>query len=603
MKILLYIEPHPVRDSFEEFSGIGTYLAESLLKQIDSSSFDLRVFSNNAVIDLICSKVSQGSMICERPTGIESKEIENYKSAWGKDNINAWIELTKGIGEASELYLSILERIYKKYPFEAIVLWSENGAVRKFCTANDIIVLHGELGPTRGPFVETMYFDTAGTNGNAAVRQANIDNLPLKNYPVQTWLGPKSRFENNPDGIGIIDVPYTAVPDEISASTKFPYIYVPLQLADDLNTIKNSDFEGPLDFLEKVLPAFTEQGYHVIIKPHPGSLSRPYNLIEETKALIYARTFVENVTILDRAVTITRSLRLISQAAFVCTINSSVGYEALLLGKRALILGDAMYDINGRLKVSLADIRKLADIPDNTSHARRLFNFMSGHFLISKDAIGTGKPIIDILYFLKEMKQLQITPTQETYWEHWVKKFKYGINWLGENIHEEVSDLVPGEIFGNLQLLAASNKSITIKNGVATITAQEAGRPLIAGSAKVLEKLFIGNIDVISPNEEKKDTTKIEGWAIDDKLRQAALVLVFKDNLVLSHKHTVVPRLDTADYLRNLANSSIRTFPTNCGFRIELPGNLTSNSGYNIALLTSDNTMFVINGKLGSITK
>lgn len=603
MKILLYVEPHPVRDSFEEFSGIGAYLAESLLKQIGSNDFDLRILSNNAVIDVICGKVPQASMICERPTGIESKQIENYKSAWGKGNIDVWIDLTNGDGPASDLYVSMLDRIYQKYPFDAVLLWSENGAVRRFCNSNDLIVLHGELGPTRAPFVETMYFDPAGTNGNAAARQAIISELTLKNYPIQTWLGPKSRHENNPEGIGIVDVPYTATPDPISSLTRFPFIYVPLQLADDLNTIKNSDFEGPLDFLQKVLPAFIEQGYQVVIKPHPGSLSRPYNLIEETKALIYARTFNDNVIILDRAVTVTRSLRFISQAAYVCTINSSVGYEALLLGKQALILGDAMYDVGGALKVSLDDIQKLDRIPRNPSYVKTLFNFMSGHLLINKDIVGTGKPIIDILRFLWEMKSQGIAPNQALYWQSWINKFKYGINWLDDDAADDETAPEPHDIFGNLKLLASETKTMRISNGVATVTARELGRAVACGTAKVLEKLFVGNIDIISPVDGKKGVTKIEGWAIDDKLRQAALILVIKDDAVISSRHVVVPRLDTADYLRDLANSPIRTFPTNCGFRIEVPASISDKCGHYIALLTSDNTMFIVNGKLGSITR
>ncbi len=603
MKILLYVEPHPVRDSFEEFSGIGAFLAEALLKQIGSENFDLRIFSNNPVIDLICNKVPQAVMICERPTGAESKIIENYKSAWGQSNIDTWIDLTNGIGSASEFYVSILERIHQRYAFDAVVLWSENGAVRRFCQAKEIVALHGELGPTRPPFIETMYFDQAGTNGNAVVRKAALDELTLKNYPVQTWLGPKSRFENNPEGIGIVDVPYTAVPDEITANVKFPYIFIPLQLADDLNTIKNSEFDGPLDFLKKVVPKFIEQGYHVVIKPHPGSLSRPFNLIEETKALIYARQFEEEVTIIDRTVTITRSLRIMSQSAFVCTINSSVGYEAMLMGKRPLILGDAMYDIGGELKVTLDDIAKLEAIPDHAIHIKRLFNFVSGHILISKDIVATGKPIVDILRFISDTRDNNISPEKSEFWENWIQKFKYGINWLGEINQPSVAPTEHGEIFGNLRLLSGKEKTITIKDGIATLTAKTDKHCIIAGSANVLDKLFIGNIDFISPVEGKPGVTRIEGWAIDEKIRQAALVLIIKDDKVISHQHLVVPRLDAADYLRKVTRSPSRAFPTNCGFRIDIPTKTTIDSTYTVALITADNTLFVTKGEIGPITR
>src|ERR1700712_3305131 len=216
MKILLYVEPHPIRDSFEEFSGIGTFLTEAFLNAKRTAPLDIRVFSNNAVIDIICNKIPNASMICERPSGIESKQIEDFKTAWNKDNIDTWIDLTNATGLATPLYTGILERLHKKYQFDAVVLWSENGAVRKFCEEHSLIALHGELGPTRPPFEETMYFDPSGTNGNASARNVNLSELNLKALPPETWLGQKSRYENSPDGIGIVDMPYTAVPDEIS---------------------------------------------------------------------------------------------------------------------------------------------------------------------------------------------------------------------------------------------------------------------------------------------------------------------------------------------------------------------------------------------------
>lgn len=603
MKILLYVEPHPIRDSFEEFSGIGAFLAESLFKAKKSTEVDFRIFSNNAVIDLICSKIPSASMICERPTGTEAKTIEDFKSAWGAANIDRWIDLTKSCGPVTDFYVAILDRLYEKYKFDAVVLWSENGAVRKFCKDKSLIALHGELGPTRAPFEETMYFDCAGTNGNAAVRLAELSTLALKNLAPETWLGQKSRFENSPDGIGIIDMPYTAVPDELSQNIKFPYIYVPLQLADDLNTIKNSDFDGPLDFLQKTLPAFLAQGYNVVIKPHPGSIARPHNLIEETKALAYARSLSPSVTIVDRKVSVSRSLRMIAQSAFVCTINSSVGYEALLLGKPPLILGDALYDVGGALKCSIQDIQELNKIKCSRVHIRRLVNFLSGHYLISKSEVSTGLPIVRILGFLREMATKDITAEQHVFWENWTQVFTYGIDWLGKKRQPFLSDVAVTDLFGNIELLAAKEKTFDYDKLALTLTAPKEGGGVIAGAALITPKHFIGQIDEITPSESIKNGTTIRGWAIDDELRQTAVALMLRDNKVISHEHRIIPRLDVSDFLRtNLKNISSQSIPTACGFQLDVAIDPNIAQTCSIALLSADNKISIFSIKVGPLS-
>ncbi|WP_447649037.1 capsular polysaccharide export protein, LipB/KpsS family [Pseudomonas abietaniphila] len=602
MKILLYVEPHPIRDSLEEFSGIGTFLTEALLNAKKTKPLDLRVFSNNAVIDIICNKIPNASMICERPSGIESRQIEEFKTAWNKENIDTWIDLTNATGQATALYTRILERLHDKYPFDAVVLWSENGAVRRFCNDRSLIALHGELGPTRPPFEETIYFDPAGTNGNVSARSAKLSELSLKALPPETWLGQKSRYENSPDGIGIVDMPYTAVPDEISQSIKFPYIYIPLQLADDLNTIKNSEFEGPLDFLKKTLPVFIEQGYNIVIKPHPGSLTRPYNLIEETKALAYARSLGADVTILDRKITVTRSLRLIVQSSFVCTINSSVGYEALLLGKQALILGDAAYDIGGKLKSSLLEIRNLSILAHKREHVKRLVNFVSGHILIPKSEVAKGTPITGILSFLKNLQALGIEHDQATYWQMWAEEFAYGLNWLGhkEKIVEQTVD--PTEIFGNIELLSASNKKIKLDERSLILTALEGETTSLAGAASLAPRHFIVHVDHLAPSESIKNGTTIRGWAMDEELRQASVILTIQDGNVLCHYHKVQQRMDVADFLKGLLpNSSLKSIPAANGFQIDVAVSPNMVNECDLALISADNKVSVFRIKLGRL--
>jgi hypothetical protein len=587
MKVLIYIEPHPVRDSYEEFSGIGRFLAESMLAYKNVEDFELRVFSNNSVVDILNLAVPSLGFICERPTGVESKQLESYKSAWREDTIQTWIDLTNGVGQVSSFYYSILQRIHSRFEFDAVVLWSENGAVRSFCQENNIVALHGELGPTRTPFQETIYFDPAGTNGNAAARSACLSSLDLRDLPPATWLGMKSRTENNPDGIGIIDTPYTAVVDSLALQIQHPYVYIPLQLADDLNTIKNSLFKGPKDFLEQTLPKFIAQGLNIVIKPHPGSVHRPYNLIEETKALSYAKTLGASVCILDRATTVTRALRLISQAAYVCTINSSVGYEALLLGKTPIVLGDAYYDVGGLLKLSLEQISDLTSVHWKNAEIVKLVNFVSGHLLIDKANVATGQPIFHILKFLINSKHLKVEPYSVQFWSDWVTNVKYGIEWIGAHQPND-SDIKAGTIFGNIELLASNSRMFEIEGSQITIKSMgPKGVTLKKGTAKTIHPYFIAHIDTAATSETK-NLVKISGWAVDSSMRPPAAVLIIEGDAVVSIHRTLVQRQDTVDFLKaNIRNASECAVHPTCGFSFESP--IKDISASKIMFLSSDN--------------
>lgn len=587
MKVLMYIEPHPVRDSYEEFSGIGRFLVESMLAYKNVEDFELRVFSNNAVIDILNLAIPSAGFICERPTGVESKLLDFYKTAWREDTIGNWIDLTNGVGDITKFYYSILQRIHNHFNFDAVVLWSENGAVRNFCRENDIIALHGELGPTRAPFQETMYFDPAGTNGNAAARSASLRNLDLRDLPPATWLGMKSREENNPDGIGIIDTPYTAVIDTLALQIQYPYVYIPLQLADDLNTIKNSAFKGPKDFLEQILPKFLAQGFNIVIKPHPGSIHRPYNLIEETKALSYANSLGERICILDRSTTVTRALRLISQAAYVCTINSSVGYEALLLGKTPIVLGDAYYDVGGLLKLSLDQLSSLESVQWNNEQITKLVNFVSGHLLIDKASVATGQPIIQILKFLSNSRRHELVPSDVQFWKNWVANIKYGIEWIG-NSQPDDSEIQAGSIFGNIDLLAARFRKFEIEGSQITIKSLgPKGVTLRKGIAKTVHPYFIAHIDIVDATT-KKDLVKISGWTVDSHMRPPAAVIIIEGDNVVSIHRTLVQRQDTVDFLKaNIKNAGECSIHPTCGFSFESPIKNVKTS--KIMFLSADN--------------
>ncbi|GAC1035837.1 hypothetical protein thsps117_05940 [Pseudomonas sp. No.117] len=580
--ILLYIEAHPLRDSYEEFYSVGGFLGNILYEKAADFKFNLRLFSNNHVVDRLVSEQPNLSTLCIRPTVAESAEIEGYARGWDESSIQEWLELTRGQGAASHTYYNILERIFGFYKFDLVLLWAENGAVRKFCEAHNIAVVHGELGPTRPPFEETIYFDAKGTNGNASITKFP-ENLYEKVdiVPPETWICTKGAKENDPKKKGIIDSPYTLVVDEYSLATQTPYVYIPLQLADDLNTLQHSAFKGPVDFLEKVVPRILDQGYGVVIKPHPGSISRAHNLSLESRALKMVKAYGERVIVLDRAVNTTRALNFMVHADAVCTINSSVGYEALLMGKKVFLMGDAAYDVGGHLKASLDDISRIDSYEVDPSLRDRLVSLMSGHYLFPKSELVSGDTLFRILKFHFE-NRIDHGSTGD-FWSAWLSNFRPGYDLI---IRRIASKFELANIVGSVEYLKSQKAEILEENGTVVFFGK-LGRDDISVQAQIDETAFFGFIDKIVYGENKK--AKIIGWALDKNLTPPVGVIVSVNGNFRSIHRLVISRRDVCESLKSSFSGKLKGTPVErCGFQFE--ADISENSeDVCLYLLSSEN--------------
>lgn len=598
-KILLYVEPHPIRDSYEEFCTIGMFLANSIYEKADVNDSSLRIFSNNHVVDRIVSSSPKLSSLCIRPSIKESISIEEFGRSWGAPTINEWVSLTRGVGEVSEFYEEVLERIHDFYSFDIVLLWSENGAVRNFCARKKLKVIHGELGPTRLPFEETIYFDFLGTNGNASVVNADLNAINIDDVlPAETWIAAKGRNENNPEGLGIVDSPYTFVLDDYTASLSNPYVFLPLQLADDLNTIEHSSFKSPSDFVEKVLPVILKQGYRVVIKPHPGAVHRAFNLSAEAKALKIARSYGKEVVVLDRDVSISRSLRIINEAEFVFTINSSVGYEALLMGKRVILLGYAAYDVGRKLYREVNELENLEILEFDVSYRDKLVNFLSGYYLQPKSKVLEGDVIFSIIDFVYKNEGLECSSKE--FWNAWVAQIKYGIDYIYE-AKEVRKDGAHEPVAGNIALLKSKNLKINDRSENFQFSCSLNGKDYFA-EASSHDSYFFGFID--SLEMVKEDCLKISGWALDKNLIPPVAIYIACGNEILSRHRLVVPRPDVLAAFRNTHLKGLDKVPIDkFGFNFETRVSNKNINEVSILILSEDNKMTEIPLSQGSIHK
>lgn len=363
INLLYYLEPHPYRNTFTEHLGALAVLEPALINAVDRKDVNLRIFANAEAVDAIVVKTPLLAPLLQRPTGRETRRMKAMHDRWGPATIARWLNLVRGEGEITDFYDAILERLHAEEPIDAILCWSENGAVRRFAARHGLPVIHGELGPTRSPFPETVYFDTAGTNGNAALRGAARTALDtaeaagtLGDLGLAQGCLPAAETHNPAPETAptVIDLCATWTPDAAAWVPDGPYIYVALQLADDLNTLLHSRFDTPEAFLRHIVPEAKARGYAVVVKGHPGAADRPFNLTRELEALDWLETEHPDVRILPRGTGARVSNHVIGHASYVACINSSLGFEAMILGVPPLVLGEAAYDADGWLQERIA---------------------------------------------------------------------------------------------------------------------------------------------------------------------------------------------------------------------------------------------------------
>src|SRR5690606_2619621 len=85
----------------------------------------------------------------------------------------------------------------------------------------------------------------------------------------------------------------------------------------------------------------------------------------ETKALKFAEKFQDHVTILERNMPHSEFIPILQNAKVVLSINSSVSFEAWLLGVPGLVLGKASFDPNGSLLKSSRDFFQTGVVETN----------------------------------------------------------------------------------------------------------------------------------------------------------------------------------------------------------------------------------------------
>lgn len=542
-KVLFYAEPHPIRNTFSEFLPPALKFFE-MASHVNFSDIEWRLFSNSYVLNEVVERLSQieNNLHIDMFKGLSQSEtekklsnfliypdhdddlkIKNLLKKWDEDEIKIRNGLVIGSSVLSIFYESLLRKVYKEFQFTHVVLWSENGAVRNFCKKNGIQVLHMELGPTRAPYQETLMIDPFGTNANASLTDLDISSSngvnsylwasdfsksnSISTKEIYPSLGFHTLVENSagkfyctPNNVTCIQ---SSIDDNSEENTILldNYVIVSLQLTDDLNTINHSSFEGPRNFIEKIVPRLLDLGMNVCIKRHPGAAYRVFNLVKELEAIEYAKTLSEKVIILPADMQQKDFILFSKRAKAVISINSSVCFESWIMGVPGLIFGDAIFNFNQDLSKLSNDFLQGGDLINDanfTNSIKSRIKTSLNHYFIPNNIFVLSKALAKI-----------VTDCS-------AKNKKEYLHWISENL--DIFEMLMDE-----KVVEVSNK-IGEKPGIDYYAEMAAALPNDEFYQYSLDDFKIINREIL-----------LRGWVISKETKPLSVFIEFDGNLLISN--------------------------------------------------------------------
>lgn len=173
-----------------------------------------------------------------------------------------------------------------------------------------------------GFFPETLQYDVLGINFDSSLpRDPQFYRQIGESLPLEK---PKDLVRRQTKQKGV-------------SSTELPsaYVFVPMQVPSDMQILAHSPWIRDMVHLYEVLFDLADKhpSHHFVVKEHPSFPLSIRNRIRSHPRIQFAN---HNDT-----------RELIEGADAVITVNSTVGLEGILLGKKVITLGNAPYNIEG----------------------------------------------------------------------------------------------------------------------------------------------------------------------------------------------------------------------------------------------------------------
>lgn len=260
-----------------------------------------------------------------------------------------WFERWKLVlnGQVDPQHNHFIENSISMINPQIVFCWNYDGLLKSYCKANKITVFFNELGLSRNPNPVIYYSDPEGVNSTSSLHDFwnEFEHFDLSENERTISRLTLGKVRNN---YIISDDKREIIRNQLELGNK-KTILIALQVEDDSNIVAGSEFDTMQQFVNQCV-GLGNDDIQFIIKKHPAQ----ENCVVE----------VNNIPVITDQFS-TQDLVAFSDAVF--TINSSLGFEALVAGKTVFTFGVAPYALPG-LVVALSKDATSKDIVDNINN-------------------------------------------------------------------------------------------------------------------------------------------------------------------------------------------------------------------------------------------
>ncbi|NNF76878.1 MAG: hypothetical protein HKN05_02510, partial [Rhizobiales bacterium] len=350
MRILIYIEPFPVRQTMDHYREHAVAFAKMLVSQRAAdrlTEFDIRIYANRETLSHAQEQVLAAKRFLLAPESREQDQFRASLTEWPHKGLSTWTQLLKGEGAVTQEYGRILEQIHSRFAFDVVVTLGENGAAKAFAASANLDHIVLDLIFCEPSLFDTAMFDPLGAGGSSVVAQVNVSTIKsivgkeawaanLDQLCTSSVYAPKLMA----DSIGAID--FTGQ-DRVLRQGNARTALICLQSFDDPAFRAHTKFSSPAHMLEECLPELADNEVLTIVRPPPTATEGLGQAEAMEQAKQVANEFADKAIWLDRRSERVTDTRLYTLCDLVLTANGSAGFEAMLFDKQVCVFGGAAY--------------------------------------------------------------------------------------------------------------------------------------------------------------------------------------------------------------------------------------------------------------------
>ncbi|HHK8640584.1 TPA: hypothetical protein ACQYFB_001962, partial [Vibrio parahaemolyticus] len=408
MKVLLYVEPHPIRNELTHHKAI---LLSKWGRKLESWNATLDKSGNNVEVRMACHHFSYNLVQSQTPNTLpyviptnyaEETKIQENLISWSSAGLDKWSMLMRGEEDSSfHVYRDFLHRIKKEvFDFDAVIFWGLNGYASNVVKSLGATPYFMELSSIRNPFPPSVYIDADGVNGFASPASLELEYIIEKAKQLESpeaLTSPRSGCPLSEPEIFDRKFYFSESNFVFSNDDNTKKVLVPLQIGDDSNVILGSDYNATFDYVKDVCDRLSGKDVTLYFKPHPGARGRGGIVLKDHfKAQQYVES-MPNAHWLEDAVSNQDYMSFLRQFDAIITINSSLGFEGMILGVPVFPMGEAIYKPRG-YNYNINDIVELLnnDREEMISIGYSISRFiMNTVFMSELKLVDSFSPILD----------------------------------------------------------------------------------------------------------------------------------------------------------------------------------------------------------------